>query len=79
MLMVVGGPVVFLLGETFFRVRMIGSANTKRVTAIAALGLVSLLAESVSALVQTVIVATLLTALAAWEHQPRRRGGGAAA
>ena len=68
--MVLGGPILFLLGESFFRLRMIGSANRKRLTAIALLALLSLVAGSVSALALTLIVAALLIALAVWEYPP---------
>ncbi len=70
--MVLGGPVLFLLGETLFRVRMIGSANRKRVTAIVVLALLWPLAGGVSALALTAIVAGVLTALALWEYVPLR-------
>ena len=70
--MVLGGPALFLLGETLFRVRMIGSANRKRVTAIVVLALLWPLAGSVSALALTAIVAGVLTALALWEYEPLR-------
>jgi low temperature requirement protein LtrA len=68
--MVLGGPMLFLLGETLFRVRMIGSANRKRLTAIVVLALLWPLAGSVSALALTAIVAAVLTALALWEYEP---------
>jgi low temperature requirement protein LtrA len=70
--MVLGGPILVLAGETLFRVRMIRSANAKRVTAIAALALLSLVAGSVSAIALTALVAGLLTALALWEHESLR-------
>jgi low temperature requirement protein LtrA len=70
--MVLGGPALFLLGETLFRVRMIGSANAKRVAAIVVLGLLWPLAAGVSALALTAIVAGVLTALALWEYEPLR-------
>ena len=70
--MVLGGPVLFLLGETLFRVRMIGSANRKRVTAIVVLALLWPLAGSISALALTAIVAGALTTLALWEYEPLR-------
>ena len=70
--MVLGGPALFLLGETFFRLRMIGSANAKRLATIAALALLWPLAGEVSALALTAIVTTLLTALALWEYEPLR-------
>ena len=49
---------------------MIGSANRKRLTAIALLALLSLVAGSISALALTLIVAALLIALAVWEYPP---------
>ena len=66
--MVLGGPILFLLGETFFRVRMIGSANAKRLTAIAVLGLLGILAGRIPALVLVTIVAAVLVGLAIWEY-----------
>ena len=69
-LMVLGGPILFLLGEAFFRLRMIGSANRKRMSAIALLALLALVAGSISALALTLIVAAVLIALAAWEYPP---------
>jgi low temperature requirement protein LtrA len=73
--MVLGGPILFLLGESLFRLRMIRSVNPKRVAALVALALLSLLAGSVSALVLTAIVAALLMALALWEYEPLRARG----
>jgi low temperature requirement protein LtrA len=70
-LMVLGGPIVFLLGETLFRVRMIGSANAKRVAAIAALAALGIVAPALSALALTAVVSVLLIGLALWEYQPR--------
>ena len=70
--MVLGGPALFLLGETLFRVRMIRSANRKRVAAIVVLALLWPLASSVSAVALTAIVAGVLTALALWEYVPGR-------
>ena len=67
-------PALFLLGETLFRVRMIGSANGKRVATIVVLALLWPLAGSVSALVLTAIVAAVLTALALWEYEPLQVG-----
>jgi low temperature requirement protein LtrA len=66
--MVLGGPILFLLGETLFRVRMIGSANAKRLTAIAVLGLLGILAGRIPALVLVTIVAAVLVGLAIWEY-----------
>ena len=67
-LLMLGGPALFLLGETLFRVRMIGSANAKRLTAIAALAALGLVSGSVSALALTGLVAAVLTLLSVWEY-----------
>jgi low temperature requirement protein LtrA len=66
-----GGPALYLLGESLFRRRMSGPASPERL-AIAAL-LVALIGvgDQVSALLLSAIVATLLTALAVWELRRR--------
>jgi low temperature requirement protein LtrA len=65
--MLVGGPALYLAGETLFRLRMIGSIGPKRVTAVAALCLLGVVGGSLSALLVAALVAVLLTALALWE------------
>ena len=70
--MVLGGPVLFLLGETLFRVRMVGSANAKRLLVILVLGLLVFLAPLISALALTTIAAAVLVVLSLWEHEPWR-------
>ena len=72
---VLGGPALFLLGESLFRLRMIGAANAKRLIAAAILALLAPVGTQISALALSAIVAALLTALALWElrtpgHQP---------
>jgi low temperature requirement protein LtrA len=69
--MVLGGPILFLLGETFFRVRMIGSANAKRVTAIAVLALLGVAGGRIPALALVTIVAAVLIGLGLWEFPPQ--------
>jgi low temperature requirement protein LtrA len=66
-LMVIGGPALYLLGETLFRVRMIGSASAKRVSTIVAICLLFVIATSISALALCVLVTVLVTGLAIWE------------
>jgi len=66
--MVLGGPILFLLGETLFRVRMIGSANAKRVAAIVVLGLLGIVGGAIPALVLVTIVTAVLIGLAIWEY-----------
>jgi low temperature requirement protein LtrA len=65
--MMLGGPALYLLGESLFRRRMSGPANLERL-AVAAL-FVALIAvgNQLSALLLSAIVATLLTALAVAE------------
>jgi low temperature requirement protein LtrA len=67
---VLGGPILFLLGETFFRVRMIGSANAKRVATIGVLGLLGLVAGRIPALALVTVVGGVLIGLALWEYDP---------
>ena len=73
--MVLGGPALYLLGESLFQWRMTGRANAKRLTVAGLLILLAPLAGQVSALLLGVIVTALLTALAVWELQapPRLR------
>ena len=71
---ILGGPALFLLGETLFRVRMIRSANLKRVTAIAGLAALGLFADTVSALALATLVAAVLVVLAMWDYGPTRPG-----
>jgi low temperature requirement protein LtrA len=65
--MVGGGPALYLLGETLFRVRMIRSVNPKRLAAIAALCVLYPVAPHVSALWLTVLAAAIVSGLACWE------------
>src|SRR4051794_40782616 len=65
--MVLGGPALYLLGESLFRVRVTGAANVKRLLVAAILTLLMPLGSQVSALALSATVATLLTALALWE------------
>ena len=71
--MVVGGPALFLLGESLFHWRMTGTASVTRVAVVGVLVLLGLIGGQLSALLVSAIVATLLSALAAWEL--RARGG----
>jgi low temperature requirement protein LtrA len=74
---VLGGPVLYLVGESLFRIRVTGAANAKR---LAVAGLLVLLAPAgphVSALALSAMVAALLGALALWELQAPARSLGA--
>jgi hypothetical protein len=70
---VLGGPALYLLAESLFRLRMIGSVSPKRIGTVIALCALLVLSPYVTALGLSLIVALALTALAIWEGQGRRR------
>jgi low temperature requirement protein LtrA len=65
-----GGPLLYLLGEAMFRWRMIRRVSIKRLTAMSALALLAIPAIISSAIVLAGAVATVLIALAIWEYNP---------
>jgi low temperature requirement protein LtrA len=65
--MVLGGPVLFLVGESLFRLRVTGAANAKRLAVAALVVLLAPVGSQVSALALSATVAALLSALAVWE------------
>jgi low temperature requirement protein LtrA len=65
--MIVGGPSLYLLGESLFRWRMTGLAKAPRVAAAAMLILLAALSGHVEVLPLSIIVTGLLTALTLWE------------
>jgi low temperature requirement protein LtrA len=65
-----GGPLLYLLGEAMFRWRMIRKISIKRLTAIGALALLAVPAIISSAIVLAGGVATVLIGLAIWEYNP---------
>jgi low temperature requirement protein LtrA len=68
----IAGPVLYLVGELLFRLRMIHRGSVKRCIAIVALLLLGIAATSVSAIVLGLLVDVLLTGLAVWEYEPLR-------
>jgi low temperature requirement protein LtrA len=66
--MLVGGPVLFLVGESLFRLRMIGSLTRQRPACIALLVLAGLVVAGAPALALAGAVVALLGALALWEQ-----------
>ena len=68
--MVLGGPVLYLVGESLFRLRVTGTANAKRLAVAAILVLLAPLGSQISALALSATVAALLSALALWELRP---------
>jgi low temperature requirement protein LtrA len=65
--MVLGGPALFLLGESLFRWRLTGTPKTKRLAVAGLLVLLAPLGSHISVLLLLVIVVALLIALAVWE------------
>ena len=66
--MILGGPALYLLGESLFAWRMTGATNPKRLAVAALLILLVPVGGQVSALVLSLVVAALLPALAVWER-----------
>jgi low temperature requirement protein LtrA len=65
--MVLGGPALYLVGESMFRMRVTGAASTQRLAVAAILVLFAPIGVRVSALALSALVAALLTAIALWE------------
>jgi len=78
-LTMLGGPALYLFGESMFRLRMIGSVSPKRIGTVIALCALGLLASAASALAVSAAVAAVLSALAAWEWNGVRRSRSASA
>jgi low temperature requirement protein LtrA len=76
---VLGGPALFLIGESLFRLRMIGSVNPRRLTCAAALALAGVVGTQISAFALVGIATALLVVLALWEQfvPPRNPAAGA--
>jgi low temperature requirement protein LtrA len=72
--MVLGGPALYLLGESLFRRRMGGPAKVERVAFAALFVALIPVGDQLSALLLSAVVATLLTALAVWELLGRDDG-----
>ena len=65
--MILGGPALYLLGESLFRWRMTRETKPQRVAVAALLILLAPFGPHVAALPLSVVVAAPLTALAGWE------------
>jgi low temperature requirement protein LtrA len=65
--MVLGGPALYLIGESLFRRRIAGPANAERLAIAALFAALTPLGDQLSALALSAIVATLLSALAVRE------------
>ena len=67
--MILGGPALYLLGESLFSWRMTGATSAKRVAVAALLILLVPVGGQVSVLMLSLVVAALLPALAVWERR----------
>jgi low temperature requirement protein LtrA len=65
--MVLGGPVLFLVGESLFRLRVTGAVNAKRLAVAALLVLLAPIGSQTSVMALSATVAVVLSALAVWE------------
>jgi low temperature requirement protein LtrA len=72
---VLGGPVIFLVGESLFRLRVTGAANPKRIAAAGLLVLLTPVGAHVSALALSAMVGALLVGVALWELPTRDSTG----
>jgi low temperature requirement protein LtrA len=70
--MILGGPALYLLGESLFGWRITGATNTKRLAVAGLLVLLVPLGGQLSVLLLSLIAATLLPALALWETLSRQ-------
>jgi low temperature requirement protein LtrA len=66
--MIVGGPALYLLGESLFGWRMTRTTNAKRVAVAALLVLLAPLGGQISVLMLSLIVTSLLLTLVVWER-----------
>jgi low temperature requirement protein LtrA len=64
----VGGPALFLLGETLFRLRTTGVISRRRLACVGAFALTAPISTSVSAIALLAIVAAMLILLALSEQ-----------
>jgi low temperature requirement protein LtrA len=71
LVMVLGGPALFLLGQSPFIGRLTGTADVARVVCAGVLALLAPVGDRVRALSLSVMVAALLSGVAAWELRVR--------
>lgn len=65
---VLGGPALFLLGESMFRLRMIGSVAPRRLACVAALAITSVISTQISSFALAATATAMLVALALSEQ-----------
>jgi low temperature requirement protein LtrA len=77
--MVLGGPALYLLGESMFRLRVTGATNGERLAVAAILVLLAPIGSQISALALSATVVGLLSGAAVWELRTRGRAKDAGA
>ena len=70
--MVVGGPALYLVGESLVRLRMRSSVSRRRLVAVIALVLLGMLGRQLPALALSAGVAAILAVLTAWDRERSR-------
>ena len=78
-IMTVGGPAIYLLGESFVRLRMISSISPQRLLTVIALGVLGAAGATISSLALSAAVAVVLTGLTVWDHERFRPRSGPSA
>jgi low temperature requirement protein LtrA len=76
---VIGGPALFLLGETLFRLRMTGTFSSRRLACVGVLALLAPISTSISAIALVAIVTAMLIVLALAEQVAMRNQAAALA
>ena len=69
--MILGGPILYLIGHTLFRLRMIHNVSRKRVIAVVAILALAPLGSTLPSLALAVSVLAILAILAAAETHGR--------
>ena len=67
--MMVGGPALYLVGESLVRLRMRSSLSRRRLLAVIALVLLGVLGRQLPALALSAGVAAILAVLTAWDRE----------
>jgi low temperature requirement protein LtrA len=70
--MTVGGPAIYLIGESLFRLRMTSSLSPQRLLAVVCLGVLGILGRNLSALALSGGVAAILLGLTVWDQERLR-------
>jgi low temperature requirement protein LtrA len=70
--MMIGGPAVYLVGESLVRLRMRSSLSIRRLLTVIALGLLGVLGRQLPALALSAGVAAILAGLAVWDRERSR-------